>query len=32
VLIRFGVVPEEVCEKCNNVWLHSAAPQVRGAS
>jgi hypothetical protein len=24
VLIRFGVVPEEVCEKCNNIWLHSA--------
>jgi 3-deoxy-D-manno-octulosonic-acid transferase len=25
VLIRFGVVPEEVCEKCNNIWLHSAS-------
>jgi hypothetical protein len=24
VLIRFGVVPEEVCEKCNNIWAHSA--------
>ena len=23
-LIRFGVVPEEVCEKCNNIWAHSA--------
>jgi hypothetical protein len=20
ILIRFGVVPEEVCEKCNNIW------------
>jgi hypothetical protein len=20
VLIRFGFVPEEVCEKCNNIW------------
>src|ERR1039458_10268043 len=25
VLIRFGVVPEEVCEKCNNIWAPSAA-------
>jgi hypothetical protein len=24
VLIRFDVVPEEVCEKCNNIWAHSA--------
>jgi Domain of unknown function (DUF4395) len=24
VLMRFGVVPEEVCEKCNNIWAHSA--------
>jgi len=24
VLVRFGVVPEEVCEKCNNIWAHSA--------
>ena len=24
VLIRFGVVPEEVCEKCNNIWALSA--------
>jgi len=24
VLIRVGVVPEEVCEKCNNIWAHSA--------
>ena len=23
-LIRFGVVPEEACEKCNNIWAHSA--------
>jgi hypothetical protein len=25
VLMRFGVVPEEVCEKCNNIWAHTAA-------
>jgi len=25
VLIRFGAIPEEVCEKCNNIWAHSAA-------
>jgi len=25
VLIRIGVVPEEVCEKCNNIWATSAA-------
>jgi hypothetical protein len=25
VLMRFGVVPEEVCEKCNNIWAHPAA-------
>jgi hypothetical protein len=25
VLMRFGVVPEEVCEKCNNIWAGSAA-------
>jgi hypothetical protein len=24
VLMRFGVVPEEVCEKCNNIWARSA--------
>jgi len=24
VLIRLGVVPEEVCEKCNNIWARSA--------
>jgi hypothetical protein len=24
VLIRFGVVPEEVCEKCNDIWALSA--------
>jgi Domain of unknown function (DUF4395) len=24
VLMRFGVVPEEVCEKCNNIWAHTA--------
>jgi hypothetical protein len=23
VLIRVGVVPEEVCEKCSNIWAHS---------
>jgi len=20
VLIRFGVIPEEICERCNNIW------------
>jgi hypothetical protein len=25
ILMRFGVVPEEVCVKCNNIWAHSAA-------
>jgi Domain of unknown function (DUF4395) len=25
ILMRFGVVPEEVCEKCNNIWAHTAA-------
>jgi hypothetical protein len=25
VLMRFGVVPEEVCEKCNNIWARTAA-------
>jgi Domain of unknown function (DUF4395) len=25
VLMRFGIVPEEVCEKCNNIWAHTAA-------
>jgi hypothetical protein len=25
ILMRFGVVPEEVCEKCNNIWAHAAA-------
>ena len=24
VLIGVGVVPAEVCEKCNNIWAHSA--------
>ena len=24
VLMRFGVVPEEVCERCNNIWATSA--------
>jgi hypothetical protein len=24
ILMRFGVVPEEVCEKCNNIWARSA--------
>ncbi len=24
VLMRFGVVPEEVCERCNNIWAGSA--------
>ena len=25
VLIRLGVVPEEVCERCNNIWSSEAA-------
>jgi hypothetical protein len=25
ILMRVGVVPEEVCEKCNNIWGTSAA-------
>jgi Domain of unknown function (DUF4395) len=25
LLMRAGVVPEEVCEKCSNIWNHSAA-------
>jgi hypothetical protein len=25
VLMRFGVVPEEVCEKCNDIWARSSA-------
>jgi hypothetical protein len=25
VLMRAGVVPEEVCERCNNIWAPSAA-------
>jgi hypothetical protein len=24
VLIRFGAIPEEVCERCNNIWARSA--------
>ena len=24
VLMRFGVVPEEVCARCNNIWASSA--------
>ena len=24
VLMRLGVVPEEVCERCNNIWASSA--------
>ena len=23
VLMRFGVIPEEVCERCNNIWARS---------
>jgi hypothetical protein len=23
VLMKFGVVPEEVCERCNNIWATS---------
>jgi hypothetical protein len=25
LLMRVGVVPEEVCERCNNIWLTGAA-------
>ena len=25
LLIRLGVVPQEVCERCNDIWAHSAA-------
>jgi hypothetical protein len=25
LLIEVGVVPEEVCEKCSNIWMRSAA-------
>jgi Domain of unknown function (DUF4395) len=25
VLMRLGVVPQEVCERCNNIWAPSAA-------
>jgi hypothetical protein len=25
ILMRVGVVPEDVCEKCNNIWARSAA-------
>jgi Domain of unknown function (DUF4395) len=25
VLMRFGVVPEEVCERCNNIWAGSGS-------
>jgi hypothetical protein len=24
VLMRFGIVPEEVCERCNNIWADAA--------
>ena len=30
VLIRFGVIPEEVCERCNNIWAN--APDIEHAS
>jgi hypothetical protein len=23
ILMRVGVVPEEVCERCNNIWVHA---------
>ena len=22
LLMRFGVIPEEVCERCNNIWIN----------
>ena len=25
ILMRFGVVPEDVCERCNDIWAHSPA-------
>ena len=25
VLIRFGVIPEEICERCNNIWSDAPA-------
>lgn len=30
VLIRFGVIPEEICERCNNIW--GDAPHIEQAS
>jgi Domain of unknown function (DUF4395) len=30
VLMRLGVIPEEVCERCNNIWAD--APVVRASS
>jgi len=30
VLIRFGVIPEEVCDRCNSVWADS--PELGSAS
>jgi hypothetical protein len=26
ILMRVGIVPEEVCERCNNIWGTSAVP------
>ncbi len=26
LLIRAGIVPEEVCERCNNIWSTAATP------
>ena len=30
VLIRLGVIPEEICERCNELW-RGASPPARGA-
>jgi len=27
VLIRFGVIPEEICERCNDIWTNASAPR-----
>jgi hypothetical protein len=24
VLMRVGVIPEEICEECNNIWARTA--------
>jgi hypothetical protein len=25
LLMRAGVIPEDVCERCNNIWAHAGA-------